>query len=97
MPGFQVHTRTLAAGQSMTIAGPDGVLYISYLMSGGVGDAGSISGTLPFKCSTDPSVVASAPVPIGPGQGNTFVADPSKPLDITIGCTTGSMYIIIGF
>ena len=91
-----LHTRNLTAGQSMTLDGTEGVLTMSYIMSAGTSDGGTLAGTASFKASSDAVPVASAPVVIGPGNGNTFVSEPTKPLAFTIACTTGTLKVIIG-
>lgn len=92
-----LHTRNLTAGQSMSLDGTEGVTMMSYAMSTGTSDAGTLTGTIPFKASSDGSAVASTPVIIGPGAGNTFVSEPTKPMVFAIACTTGTLKVIIGF
>lgn len=95
--GLVLHTRNLTAGQSMVLDGTEGVIYISYVMSSGTSDAGTVTGTVSFKASSDPSPVASSAVALGPGQGNVFLSEPTKPLAYSFGCVTGTLKVIIGF
>jgi hypothetical protein len=95
---FRLHTRNLTAGQSMTLGPTDGVLMISYQMSSGAGDNGTLEGNMDFKCASDSVTVASQPLAIAAGGGNVFVSPSTNAaLEAVFTCVQGTLKVIIGF
>lgn len=95
--GLQLHTRNLGPAESMTLDGTEGVLMMSYQMSGADGDNGQITGTLPFKASSDLVAQPSEALDIPAGAGNVFTSDANqKALMLTIQCNQGTLKVIIG-
>lgn len=96
VPGLEIHTRNLTAGQSMTLDGSEGVTMVSYQMSGAEGDSGTVTGTISFKASSDASPVASQAQAIPANGGNVFISVPTKPFIINIACVQGTLKVQIG-
>jgi hypothetical protein len=95
---LRLHTRNLTAGQTMEIGPNNGVLMMSYQMSTGAGDSGTLLGNIDFRCDSDDTAVDSEPVVIPAGGGNVFASgDPQRALELEITCVQGTLKVIIGF
>lgn len=90
-----IYTTTLTAGQSFTPTAAMNICYLSFKMSSGDTDAGTLLGSA--KSPADGTTASSA-IPIGPDDGCVFVDSPDRPVQgMTITCTTGTLSLIIGF
>jgi hypothetical protein len=96
--GMQICTQVVSAGNSFVINASMGVLSISYQMSNGTGDAGTIIGNFNGTSSTGSHLTNQA-ITIPAGGGNNFSSpSPDRPIDgITLHCTQGSLNIILGY
>lgn len=89
-----IYTTTLTAGQSFAPTAAMNICYLSFKMSSGDTDAGSLLGSA--KSPVDGS--ASSTITIGPDDGCVFVDSPDRPVQgMTITCTTGTISLIVGF
>lgn len=86
---MQIHTRTLNAGDTLTITKSLGVYSLSYLVNDS--SSGTIIGNLSINGVASTSVVQSA------NQGATFTAtSPVSPLEgITLNCVSGTMDVVL--
>ena len=86
---MQIHTRTLNAGETLTITKSLGVYSLSYLVNP------SSSGTILGNLTIDG--VASSAVPQSPSQGATFSSNNvQSPIEgITLSCVSGTMDVVL--
>jgi hypothetical protein len=87
---MQIHTRTLSAGQSVTILAAWNVLQLSFVVN--PGSTGTMIGDLTIGGT------ASSSVPLTANQGATISAQlPNSAIfGMTIACTAGTIDIIMG-
>ena len=95
---LELHTREITqADGTFVLDGTEGVQQLSYQMSNAAGDSAVLTGTIPFKASSDANAVPSGPVTIGAGGGNTYVSEANnKPIALRIAVTQGTLSLIIG-
>ena len=95
---MKICTQVVTSGNDFIISASMGVLSVTYQMSNGTGDAGTIIGNFNGVSSTGSSLTNQA-ITIPAGGGNNFSsASPGRPIDgITLHCTQGSLNIILGY
>lgn len=64
-----------------------GVTMLSYKMSSGSSDAGTVLG----------SVADSVPIDLEPNDGNVFISAPNSPIQLTLAVTQGTLKIYEGY
>ncbi len=97
MAGFRFCTRSVSAGDSFRIVASMNIQVVTYNMSSGTSDAGTVEGNLTIKDSTGADI-ASEQIPLGPGDGDTIISgSPLQPIDgVTFTVTTGTLYLKMG-
>jgi hypothetical protein len=96
--GMQINTQTVDAGNDFLINSNMGIMSVTYQMSNGTGDNGTITGNfVGIDSNGDP--LANQPITIPAGGGNNFsTPNPQKPIDgVTLHCTQGTLNIILGY